>query len=167
MAFFNFISIDFLLFLFFVTATYYIIPMQFRWIVLLIASTAFYISAGIEKLPFIAFTSLVVFLAAGRMDRVYELAEQEADAGGLAGKARMQHLMQTKKRCRDRYVIPTIILVMLQLCYCKFGSYLLQLVRENMYSWTAADILVPLGISYYTFSSLGYLLDIYWRKNSL
>ncbi len=164
MAFFNFISIDFLLFLFFVTATYYIIPMQFRWIVLLIASTAFYISAGIEKLPFIAFTSLVVFLAAGRMDRVYELAEQEADAGGLAGKARMQHLMQTKKRCRDRYVIPTIILVMLQLCYCKFGSYLLQLVRENMYSWTAADILVPLGISYYTFSSLGYLLDIYWRK---
>lgn len=164
MTFLSFISVNFLLFLMVVTATYYVIPQRFRWIILLIASAVFYLSAGIEKLPFITFTSLVVFLAAAKMNHVYEKAEQEAEEKGLKGKERAQFLIPVKKKCRSLYVIPTIILVMLQLCYCKFGSYLLVFVQEKMYSWTLTDILVPMGISYYTFSSLGYLLDIYWRK---
>lgn len=164
MTFLSFNSINFIFFLLIVTFVYYIVPQMLRWILLLAASTIFYISAGVEKLPFVVVTSLIVYLSAKKMNIVYEKAEKEADERGLKGKERIQFLMPIKKKCRDIYVIPTIILVVLQLCYCKFGGYLLKFIRENISSWTITDIIVPLGISYYTFSSIGYLLDIYWRK---
>lgn len=164
MSFLSFNSIPFLLFLLTLTVVYYIFSQKFRWVLLLAASIIFYISAGIEKLLFILLTSLTVFLSARQMNKVYEAAEDEADAKGLKGRERMVFLAPTKKKCRRRYLVPTIVLVVAVLCYCKFGSSLFMFLYDNIMSWTLTDIIVPLGISYYTFSSIGYLLDVYWKK---
>lgn len=164
MFFLSFNSVNYLFFLLIITIFYYFFPYKYRWTILLLASTIFYISAGIKKLPFIVFTSLIVYLSTKKINAVYEEAENTADERRLKGKERMQFLQPLKKKCRNTYVIPTIIIVVLQLCYCKCGSYVLKFIQANIYSWTLMDIVVPLGISYYTFSSIGYILDTYWRK---
>lgn len=158
-------SVTFLLFLFFFFIIYYVVPNKIRWIVLLIASAIFYISAGMEKLPFIVLTAFIVFLSAGQINKLFEAAEQEADKKQLQGKERISFLMPVKQKCRNRYLIPTIILVIGILGYCKFGATFLRLIPKSIYDGAWADIIIPLGISYYTFSSIAYLLDIYWRKS--
>lgn len=157
-------SINFCLFLFIITIIYFLIPQKFRWMVLLAASMVFYISAGIEKLPFIVLTSLIVFLSARRLNNVYEAAEREADEQGLKGRERMEFLAPTKKKCKVLYLMPTLLLVVGILCYCKFAARLFDFLYDHISFWTVLDVIVPLGVSYYTFSSVGYLLDIYWRK---
>ena len=37
-------------------------------------------------------------------------------------------------------------------------------IIAGLYDRITWEVIVPLGVSYYTFSSLGYLLDVYWRK---
>lgn len=157
-------SVTFLFFLFFFYTVYYVVPNKFRWMVLLIASAVFYMSAGIEKLPFIVLTSLIVFLSGRQINKLFEIAEQQADEKQLKGKERTSFLMQVKQKCRNRYLIPTIILVVGILGYCKFGSTFFSLIPQNIIHEKWTNIIVPLGISYYTFSSIAYLLDIYWRK---
>ncbi len=164
MPFLTFNSLYFLIFLLGISVLYYIMPNKLRWIVLLAASTIFYISAGIKKLPILVLTALIVFLSAKHMNIRFETAEQEADQRQLKGKERMAFLAPIKQTCRNRYLIPTIILVIAILCYCKFGADVFAFLNKNLTFWTWTDIIVPLGISYYTFSSIGYLLDIYWRK---
>lgn len=164
MQFLTYNSINFCLFLFIITIIYFLIPQKFRWMVLLAASMVFYISAGIEKLPFIVLTSLIVFLSARRLNNVYEAAEREADEQGLKGRERMEFLAPTKKKCKVLYLMPTLLLVVGILCYCKFAARLFDFLYDHISFWTVLDVIVPLGVSYYTFSSVGYLLDIYWRK---
>lgn len=157
-------SVFFLFFLLFVSVIYYFIPSKVRWIVLLIASIFFYLSAGAENLPFIVLTALVVFLSARQINKLFEAAEQEADEKQLKGKERMSFMLPVKKKCRNRYVIPTIVFVVAILAFFKFKTFFLSFITQPVLRGSLSDLIVPLGISYYTFSSIAYLLDIYWRK---
>ncbi len=164
MSFLSFTTMLFLIFLAVFTVIYYMTPLRFRWLVLLAASTVFYLSAGIEKMPFILITSLLVFLSARQINKTFDALEQEADEKQLTGKKRMDFLAPVKKKCRNYYLIPTIVLTVGILCYCKLGASVLQILHKNISAWTISDVIIPLGVSYYTFSCIGYLLDIYWRK---
>jgi len=164
MIFLSFTSIKFIIFLIMFAGIYYMVPKKYRWIVLFIASVIFYLSAGIEKLPIIVLTSLFVFLSARQINKVYEISEKEADMKQLTGRQRMEFLAPVKKKCRNSYLIPTIVLAVGILCYCKIGTRVVEILQKNISDWTWNDIIVPLGVSYYTFSNIGYLLDIYWRK---
>ena len=143
MPFLTFNSLYFLIFLLGISVLYYIMPNKLRWIVLLAASTIFYISAGIKKLPILVLTALIVFLSAKHMNKRFETAEQEADQRQLKGKERMAFLAPIKQTCRNRYLIPTIILVIAILCYCKFGADVFAFLNKNITFWTWTDIIVP------------------------
>lgn len=47
------------------------------------------------------------------------------------------------------------------LCSPPPTRFLTGLGRGAVSAW---DVIVPLGLSYYTLSIIGYLLDVYWRK---
>lgn len=158
-------SLNYIIFLVFCVVVYYACPIKVRWVLLLIASIFFYVCAGVEKLPFILSTSIIIWFAARSISHVYEKAEAEAEKNQLSGKEKMLFLAQYKKKCRNYYLLPAMIIVIGILCYCKFFNMLIEgistlLGRETI----SVEVIVPLGISYYTFSSIGYLLDVYWKK---
>ncbi len=68
----TFISVEFYLLLAIVAAVYFIVPLKFRWFILLLGSLAFYVFQGIEMLPLMLLSSFVGWLFGLCMGKVYE-----------------------------------------------------------------------------------------------
>ncbi len=115
---------------------YYILPLIVRPYVLLLFSLAFYVCWGPEKLPFLLAAVLVTWLLGLVIGRRKEKAK----------------VTKTKKAGKTALVIG-IILLLLGLIYAKVGGMFL-----------SGNIIVPLGVSYYTFMLMGYLMDVYYGR---
>ena len=71
-----FTSFSFLLFAAAVIAAYYLVPQRWQWWVLLIASYAFYVTAGPEYLVFILLTTVSTYFTARKMGKALEIQDQ-------------------------------------------------------------------------------------------
>ena len=163
-------SVAFLLFLLVTGIVFYICPMAHRWVVLLISSIAFYVIAGAWIfLPFIIFTSFITWYAAKLMGRAYEDLDRELAQPELDRAGKKQLKTQYKKKAK-KYLIGALVLCIGILCVTKFSKYVIQYInavslsRGGSGAYSIAWLIVPLGISYYTFSTVGYILDVYWKR---
>lgn len=138
-----FTSLNFILFLSVCIILYYIFPLRARWFVLLAGSIFFYCCAGWEKLIFVLATALVTYVIALLINRIYSSEKYaELDNAGKKKKAKF-------------WLIIGLFLVILLLVYIKTAHNFID--PEN--------IIIPLGISYYTFGIVGYMADVYWKKD--
>lgn len=165
----TFISVAFFPFLAACIFLFYICPIKYRWVVLLCSSIAFYAICGIKYLPFILFTSLTVFLGAKFISKEYENEEKALDAENLE--------KEQKRLIRQKFEKKRKIILLLALCVnigllviIKFTKFFVNPINDLLAVFTqgvefsASMIIVPLGVSYYTFSTVGYLLDVYWER---
>ena len=158
-------SFNYIIFLILCAAVYYIYPAKLRWIALLAASVIFYAFAGLEKLPYILAGSVVIWFASKCIAKTYDKAEAEANEKKLSGKEKAAFMAQCKKKCRNCFLLPAMVVMIGFLCYCKFFDRAINGISGILSGGTITwEVIVPLGVSYYTFSSLGYLLDVYWKK---
>lgn len=139
----NFNSLGFLLFLAVVLVLYFVLPHKVRWIMLLAASYYFYMS----------WNAWLVFLIAGTTVVSYGFA--------LA-------MEKTKrKRLKKLFLALTIIICLGVLVFFKYFDFLCASVVDflNMLSLGldgfALGLLLPVGISFYTFQTLSYVIDVY------
>ncbi len=163
-------SIGFLIFLLALFCLFYICPVRGRWIILLAGSIVFYVLAGaLSFLPFIFLTSLVVWLCALQIGKLYQDSDAALEEAGDDREAKKSIRSSYKKRAK-RVLILALVLSVGVLIVTKFARYAaaflnsLSLAAGSAARFSAAWIIVPLGISYYTFSVAGYLLDVYWKR---
>ncbi len=163
-------SAGFLLFLLAAFCLFYLFPVKRRWVVLLSASIVFYVLAGaVEFLPFILFTSVLVWGCAARIGKLYEEQEQKLSEAGT-DRALKKELRETYKKRARRWMLLALVLGVGILCETKFAGHVVMYLNRALSAGGSALqfgvswILVPLGISYYTFSTVGYLLDVYWKR---
>ena len=161
-------SFTFLFFLGAVLIVYYVLPGVCRRWVLLGANLLFYLYVGWEKLIFLVVTSILVYGCSVFIGKQYERMQHQIDVQGLKGKGKMMLQANYKKKCKGPLIV-SIVLIIGVLAYCKYTNMLIDLWNQmrGLVGNKRIDtlkLIVPLGISYYTFSSVGYLLDIYWRK---
>ncbi|MCD7838857.1 MAG: hypothetical protein LUG65_08095 [Clostridiales bacterium] len=163
-------SLSFILFLFLSVVAFYLCPVAHRWKVLLVASVVFYAICGLKYLPFICFTTVTVWWAGRKMGRLYE--QQEEELKGLKDRKKKKDVKALYKQKCKRVLVLVMVLNIALLCAVKFLKYFIPAINRVL-SWsglfqgegfTAAMIIVPLGVSYYTFSTVGYLLDVYWKR---
>ena len=135
------------LFLLFVAAAvivYYLVPARWQWLVLLGFSYIYYIAGGIKYVGFLLFSTLVTWMIA-------LLIEKEETAG--------KH-----KRAR-KFVILGLILNFGMLGLIKYTNFAVENLNALFHmNLRGMEILLPLGISFYTFQSSGYILDVYWKR---
>ena len=143
---------------------YLLMPrVKLRQIVILIGNIVFYmLAAGKGTLFVLAATSLVVYAAARAIDHIYSGYEREKE--GLTPKEGAALFAGYKKRAK-KYLLAAFFLILGFLFYAKIGKLFgFKETDTAMGLFSGGTILVPLGLSYYTFSSVGYLLDLYWKK---
>ena len=174
-----FFSWQFIVFLIVSVTVYYLIPGRFQWIVLLISSGWYYlVGGGLRAAVFVAVTVVTTWGGACLMDRIPQREEKKLRSGEDAGetgklsreqKKALKAVVQKKKR---RIMVCVFLLNFGILGVVKYGGF----VTSNLNSMfdhfrlgmriPGADFLLPLGISFYTFQSMGYLIDVYRGKYS-
>lgn len=140
----SFNSIQFLVFLFIVFFLYWGCNAKHRWIVLFVANIVFYSFAGISYTAILVYVCLVTYLFIG--------------------------FSRTHK---SRWILAIgIILELLPLIFFKYTAFfqnnvnaILKAIGSNSYI-EPLQIMLPLGISFYTFSATAYLIDSYSGKNN-
>lgn len=141
-------------------AAYYCCPLRFRWMLLLAVSYAYYAYCGLSALPFILLTTLSTWAGALAIGRIGERSKAELKARkaelDAAGKKTLKAAVKKKQR---RLFYLTLILNFGVLALLKYTSPVLVAAGRP-----ALNLVLPLGISFYTFQSMGYLIDVYNGK---
>ena len=147
-------------------ALYYICPLRFRWVLLLLLSYGFYLTCGVSALPFILITTLTTWAGALKIGRIGEsgkayLHEHKAELTAEEKKTR-----KAKTRSAQRIWFFAVLLL-------NFGVLAVLKYLNPVMAWGASltgknapalGLVLPLGISFYTFQSMGYLIDVYNAK---
>lgn len=148
---------QYLLFLPFVVFVYYCLPKKARYIWLLVSSYYFYMQWNPLYVTLLFSCTFLTYLC-GRIIERLRTADMAGGDGSETGKSRR----------RQKLCFAVCILLNLGILgffkYFGFGlsilNRLLSLVHINEVSW-GHDILLPVGISFYTLQALGYLIDVY------
>ena len=161
-------SLRFLAFVICSVILYLVFPRKHRWIALLVSSVAFFLISAKGLILFILFTSVTVYFAARLLERTGKQGEEKLKAAGLEKEDRKKIRKETASK-RRLILILTVVLNIGILVYFKIFGYFTDAYHAlaGLFRGSAADVpalLIPLGISYYTFSATGYLLDVYWKR---
>jgi len=167
----NFVSTQFFVFLAVLFLLYYTIPRRHQWKLLLVGSLFFYFFAGWYCLIYIGVTTLTTYFAA---KKVTDLA-QEQDAYMKEHKADLSReerkaYKAAGKALRWRWTLGCLLLNFGILGVVKYTGFVagnlnsLLSLTGSQFRLTFSAIALPMGISFYTFQSLGYLIDVYWGK---
>lgn len=126
-----------------VFTVYWIIPAKYRWGVLLISSYYFYMSWNIKYVTLILTTTLVSYCAALLMER-------------------------TESRRKKKLCLTSALLISFGiLFFFKYFNFLSKSVTDVLQSFAipvgqaTLNLMLPVGISFYTFQTLSYVIDVY------
>ncbi len=162
-------------FLFFVLATmlvYFLFPAKkHKWTVLLVASYVFYCFASYKYIAFIIFTTLSTFLIGLWVEKISAKSKATIKAHkaewGREEKKKYKEKIKTRKRLllALALVVNFGILAFLKY-YNMFAGSLNDVFGQFGFSFSAPtlNLFLPLGISFYTFQSMGYIVDVYREK---
>lgn len=154
---------------------YYAIPKKYasyRWIVLLVGNAVFYAFAGLKAFIYIGITIVSSYFAAVFMGRIYDaqngyLAEHKAE---MSREEKKTYKEQQKKKARKILVLALVLNFGL-LAFLKYANFTIRNINAiiGLFSSSATglsfmSLALPLGISFYTFMTMGYLIDVYRAK---
>lgn len=158
----SYLSLNFALFLAVLLIVYYLVPKN--WMkqgVILIGNLFFCWWGGVSALVITLATTFVAYGAAILIERKY--ADYEKVKAELPLKDRVETFNEYKKKCRV-YLYAALAVSIAIFAYVKLGRYLGWKVTGFKGFSFGESIIVPIGLSYYTFMLIGYVLDVYWDK---
>jgi alginate O-acetyltransferase complex protein AlgI len=139
-------TLEFVLFLPLVIVLYYLIPFRFRWIMLLMASYYFYMSWKVEYIFLIIFSTLIDYYSGILMERSPDR------------RSRLPWLLLS---------LSSNLGLLFFFKYFNFASENLNLIFDEIgieQNIPLMNFLLPVGISFYTFQTLSYSIDVYFGR---
>ena len=145
-------SIFFYIFIALSILAFWVVPKKARWIILLTTSIFFYACYCWKFIPVIVLATLTAYLCALKIKSIYDLpdlAKSEA------------------KRKSKKYVVLSIVVILIFLVLAKIGNIVINsIVAAVSKNNSNLNIISVLGISYFSFSLISYILDVYWRRDT-
>ena len=136
-------SLSFVVFLPIVFVLFWILPPKRRWVLLFLASYYFYMSWNPKYVVLILFTTFVSYVSAILMEKTQEKKTKKLILAGAA------------------------VLCLGVLFFFKYFNFLSQSATELFRVFSipmdplVLNLLLPVGISFYTFQTLSYVVDVY------
>lgn len=158
----SYTSLAFIPFILISTVVYFLLPKKCRWISLLVSGYIFYMFTGVRQVFFLLLTTFTTFVTALLLEKCNDRLEQVAD------KEERKKLQKIVKRDKKIIVALCLLLDFGILAFLKYYNFLADSIN-GLFSDTGGivpmfNLLLPLGISFYTFQSAGYVIDVYRGK---
>ena len=144
-------SLDFLIFLPIVLLVYFILPKKIRYMWLLLSSYYFYMCWNAKYALLIFFSTVATYISGIVIEKVKQLP-----------------IDSKQKVLYKKTIVAVCFAVNLGiLFYFKYFNFAVDTLRHLFamihveLNVPAVDVLLPVGISFYTFQALGYTIDVY------
>ncbi len=187
-----FTSYEFIGFLLILFLAYYILPKKCQWPLLLLASYLFYCMADVFELIkvsdtigfswdlflsfiprfryfiYILFTTISTFLFSRLIENIQNKKDEylKTNKENLSKDEKKAYKEKNKKQ-RFTLMLICLLINLGVLAFTKYTNFTIHNINTFLDESKAIkplEILIPLGISFYTFQSLGYLIDVYRGK---
>lgn len=163
-----FTSLEFIVFMAIVFITYYVVPKKCQWPVLLIFSYVFYFIADPRYLIFILVTTVSTYLISRKLEKINDtmnayLAENKASLSKDEKKAYKNKI----KASKWKWLLVCLILNIGILSVTKYTNFVINNINNFLSGESKLqliDMIIPMGISFYTFQTMGYIIDVYRGK---
>lgn len=163
-----FTSYEFLGFIAVLFLAYYLIPKKLQWPLLLVASYIFYFIAGPDYLVYILVTTVTTYFAARIIGQTLErqkayIKEHKAE---MSREDKKTYKEGQKKIC-FRWALSCVLLNLGILAVVKYANFFISNVNGIISAFgdgkqlSFVTLALPMGISFYTFQAIGYLIDVY------
>ncbi|MBP9069675.1 MAG: MBOAT family protein, partial [Bacteroidia bacterium] len=135
-------SVEFFIFFFVVTATYFVIPHKYRYLLLLLSSCYFYMAFVPIYILILGFTIVIDYFAGILIER-------------------------TQGKRRKHYLILSLVSNILVLAVFKYYNFFNENITQLMLSLGYSNpipylsILLPIGLSFHTFQAMSYTIEVY------
>ena len=164
----NFTSLLFVPFVLLVCLLYFTLFRKAQWILLLLASLAFYLFSGPKYIVFVIVTTITTYFCARVIDG-FNRQEKEVISNFDGSKERKKRIKKKFARRKRLFLILDLLINIGILVVIKYLDFALTGVSSMLADWgidwsRTFKFVLPLGISFYTFMSIGYLLDVYWKR---
>jgi len=142
-------SIEYILFLIVLLPIYFLIKQKYRWIVLLVFSYFFYMCWNVTYILLILFTTAMNFTMSLLMDRA------------------------KNKAARTTCFLLALLTSLGLLFYFKYFNFALTIINGALalvktdFVFNSVNILLPVGISFFTLQTLSYTIDVYTKKRGV
>ena len=139
-------SINYLFFFSFFILIYYGIPRRYRYLLLLLSSYFFYACWDVRYVTFLLLVTTITYSAAFLLNGIH----------GSAGRRVLLAL--------------SFFLCFLPLFIFKYYNFTVHNLKsvlkfpDSFYGLPQLDVVLPVGISFYTFQAMGYVFDVYRGK---
>lgn len=157
------VSLAYLSFILIVALLYYLVPKRMQWWILLGASVLFYLLSGVQYIVIILLSSWITFLVAKKMSEVQEEGEvQLADVEDRKQKKELKAKIQTINK---QWLAFGLIGSLGAMLIIKYTSFVISNFNAILHiEIPFVDFIMPLGLSFYTFMLIAYLIDVYRNK---
>ena len=163
-----FTSIEFVAFMAAVFLLYYLVPKKWQWGLLLVASLFFYWCADPMYLIFVGVTVVSTYAVSRLLEKVNatqkaylqehkDLTKEDKKAYKAKMKAKKWHLL-----------LLCLIFNIGILSVTKYTNFVINNINSFLSGGKLGlvDMIVPMGISFYTFQTMGYIIDVYRGKQA-
>ena len=156
-------SFQFLGFVFVTLIAFSLFPVKKRWWVLLAASIVFYISYSIGGIFVMIGTSLLTYFAALWVQKYKDKLSAWMTENKKSVDKETRKAVKASFQKKQKLIVAGVIAVTIGILFmCKYYKVLSADFNNLFHTqlWTAENILLPLGISYYSLQLIGYLIDV-------
>lgn len=161
------VSIEFITFLLCVTVIYYLMPKKQQWIAVLGANLYFYLSAGGTALLYLVFTAVTAWYTAIHLEGINDKFKKLRENCDTREDKQANRTLCTRSKKRTMLLALGINFgIWIALKYSLFAVTNLNLLAEKLHIpvLPLPQWVLPFGISFYTFTAMGYCVDVYRGK---
>ena len=168
----NYTSLNFILFVALTVLVYFLFPLKKqKWTVLLVASYVFYLFAGYKYVAFILFTTVSTYLFALWINSIGVKSKETLKLNKQTWDKDEKKKFKNSIKHKKRLVMALVLVVNFGiLAFLKYYNFFAGSLKDVMgmfgigFSAPTLKLFLPLGISFYTFQSMGYIVDVYREK---
>ena len=166
----GYVSVYFFLFLVGSILIYWLFPKKIRYYAILVFSLVFYCLICWKSIFFLAYCTLLNYFIGRLITSNQKKTDAWLEENKEIDKEEKKAYKNKQKKIRKTFLILGIIGNVLVLVLMKYLNFLTGNVNSiihlfgGTFEFPLNHWILPLGISFYTFQAIAYIVDIYWNK---